>query len=128
MKNFLIHANSNIVKSLLTAERIWFKCDLYRRFIPPINLWNVCIDSRPFSKYFNELFSRTLRSTRSNNLEIQNNENSKWKLGKTRWNPKFGLSDLENNLLTSTTLEVSQWIFSKITFLKPVHQAEKNEL
>ena len=38
-------------------------------------------------------------------LEIQNDENSKWKLVKTRWNPKFGLSDLENDLLTSMTSE-----------------------
>ena len=114
--------------ALLTAERIWFKCDLYLRFIPPINLWKICIDLRPFSKYFNEPFSRTLRSPRSNNLEIQNDENSKWKLVKTRWNPKFGLSDLENDLLTSTTSEEAQWIFSKITFLKSVDQAEKNEL
>ena len=29
---------------------------------------------------------------------------------------------------TSTTSEVAEWIFSKITFLKSVHQAEKNEL
>ena len=114
--------------TLLTAERIWFKCDLYLRFIPPINLWKICIDLRPFSKYFNEPFSRTLRSPRSNNLEIQNDENSKWKLVKTRWNPKFGLSDLENDLLTSTTSEMAQWIFSKNTFLKSVDQAEKNEL
>ena len=69
--------NLRQAKSLLTAERIWFKCDLYLRFIPPINLWKVCIDLRPFSKYFNEPFSRTLRSPRSNNLEIQNDENSK---------------------------------------------------
>ena len=62
---------------LLTAERIWFKCDLYLRFIPPMNVWKICIDLRPFSKYFNEPFSRTLRLPRSNNLEIQNDENSK---------------------------------------------------
>ena len=62
---------------LLTAECIWFKCDLYLQFIPPINLWKICIDLRPFSKYFNEPFSRTLRSPRSNNLQIQNDENSK---------------------------------------------------
>ena len=117
-----------LCRSLLTAERIWFKCDLYLQFIPPINLWKVCIDLRPFSKYFNEPFLRTLRSPRSNNLEIQNDKNSKWKLVKTRWNPKFGLSDLENDLLTSTTSEEAQWIFSKITFLKSVDQAEKNEL
>ena len=114
--------------SLLTAEDIWFKCDLYLRFIPSINLWKICIDLRPFSKYFSEPFSRTLRSPRSNNLEIQNDENSKWKLVKTRWNPKFGLSDLENDLLTSMTSEVAQWFFSKITFLKSVPQAEENEL
>ena len=65
------------IKTLLTAERIWFKCDLYLRFIPPINLWKVCIDLRPFPKYFNEPFLRTLRSPKSNNLEIQNNINSK---------------------------------------------------
>ena len=83
-----------LLKTLLTAERIWFRCDLYLRFITPMNLWKICIDLRPFSKYFNEPFSRTLRSPRSNNLEIQNNENSKWKLVKSRWNPKFCLSDL----------------------------------
>ena len=58
----------------------------------------------------------------------RNDDNSKWKLVKTRWNPKFGLSDLENDLLTSMTSEEAQWIFSKNTFLKSVDQAEKNEL
>ena len=110
------------------AGRNRVKCDLYLRFIPPINLWKICIDLRPFSKYFNEPFSRTLRSPRSNNLEIQNDENSKWKLVKTRWNPNFGLGDLENDLLTSTTSEGAQWIFLKNTFLKSVDQTEKNEL
>ena len=62
------------------------------------------------------------------NLKTQNDENSKWKLEKTRWNPKFGLRDLENDLLTSTTSEEAEWIFSKIIFLKSVYQAEKNEL
>ena len=113
---------------LLTAECIWFKCDLYLRFIPPINIWNIWIDLRPFLKCKEGPFSRSWRSPRSNNLEIQNDENSKSKLVKTRWNPKFGLSDLENDLLTSTTSEVAEWIFSKITFFKSVHQAEKNEL
>ena len=61
-------------------------------------------------------------------LKTQNDKNSKWKLEKTRWNPKFGLSDLENDLLTSMTSEEAEWIFSKIIFLKSVHQAEKNEL
>ena len=51
-----------LLKTLLTAERIWFRCDLYLRFITPMNIWKICIDLRPFSKYFNEPFSRTLRS------------------------------------------------------------------
>ena len=62
--------------SLLTAERIWFKCDLPLQFIPSINVWKFCIDLRPFSRYSNEPFSRTLRSPSSNNLEFQNDENS----------------------------------------------------
>ena len=91
-------------ETLLTAEDIWFKCDLYLQFIPPITLWKICIDLRPFSKCFCVPFSRTLRS---NNLEIQNDKNSKWKLVKTRWNPKFGLGNLENDLLTSMTSATS---------------------
>jgi hypothetical protein len=39
-----------------------------------------------------------------------------------------GLSDLENDLWTSITSEGAQSFFSKITFLKSVDQAEKNEL
>ena len=66
-----------VVLTLLTAERIWFKRDLYLQFIPPMNLWKICIDLRPFPKYFNEPFSRMLRSPRSNNLEIQNDEDSR---------------------------------------------------
>ena len=54
----------------------------------------------------------------TNNPEIQNDENSKWKLVKTRRNPKFGLGDLENDLLTSTTSEGAQWIFPKNTFFE----------
>ena len=125
-----LSTNLSLVHSatLLTAENIWFKCDLYLQFIPTINLWKVCIDLRPFSKCFRLPFWRTLRSPRSNNLEIQNYKNYKWKLVKTRWNPKFGLSDLKNDLLTSMTSEGAWWIFSKITFLKSVDQAEKNEL
>ena len=114
--------------SLLTAECIWFKCDLYLRFIPPINIWNIWIDLRPFLKCKEGPFSRSWRSPRSNSLEIQNDENSKSKLVKTRWNPKFGLSDLKNDLLTSTTSEEAQWIFSKNRFFKSVDQAEENEL
>ena len=99
--------------SLLTAEDIWFKCDLYLQFIPSINIWNIWIDLRPFLKCKAGPFSRSWRSPRSNNLEIQNDENSKSKLVKIRWNPKFGLSDLENDLLTSTTSKEAQWIFFK---------------
>ena len=36
--------------SLLTAKDIWIKFDLSLRFIPPINLWKICIDFRPTSK------------------------------------------------------------------------------
>ena len=120
--------NTLLLNSLLTAERIWFKCDLYLPFMPPINTWNIWIDLRPFLKCKEGPFSRSWRSPRSNSLEIQNDENSKSKLVKTRWNPKFGLSDLENDLLTSMTSKGAQWFFSKITFLKSVHLAEKNEL
>ena len=47
--NFELH---ECVVSLLTPEDIGFKCDLYLQFIPPINLWIICIDLRPFSKCF----------------------------------------------------------------------------
>ena len=47
---------------------------------------------------------------------------------KIRRNSKFGISELENDLLTSTTSEMAQHIFSKNTLLKSVDQAEKNEL
>jgi hypothetical protein len=46
---------------------------------------------------------RSWRLSRSNDLETQNDENFRWKFVKTRWNPKFGLSDLKTDLLTSTT-------------------------
>ena len=70
---------------------------------------------------------RSLRLLRSNDLKTQNYKNSKWKLVKSRWNPKSGLSDLENDLLTSMTSEGAKWFFSKITFLKSVHSKEKDE-
>jgi hypothetical protein len=117
--------------TIRTTPHCWvlfFFCNLYLQFIAPINLWNKCFDLRLFSKYLRVPFLRSLRSPRSNNLETQNDENSKWKLVKTRWNPKFGLSDLENDLLTSTTSKGAQGIFPKNTSLKSVHQAEKNEL
>ena len=49
------------------------------------------------------------------------------KLIKIRWNPKFGLRDLENGLLTSGTSEGAQWIFPKNTFYKSGKSTEKNE-
>ena len=51
----------NPASSLLTAEDIWFKCNLYLRFIPSINLWKICIDLRPLSKCFRVPFLKTLR-------------------------------------------------------------------
>ena len=57
--------NSNFVivmnKSLLTDENVWFFCDLSLKFIPPINIWKICIDLRLFSKWV-EPFLRPLRS------------------------------------------------------------------
>ena len=102
-------------KALLTAEDIWFKCGLYLRFIPPINLWKIWIDLRPFSKCFRVPFSRTLRSPRSNNLEIQNDENSKWKLVKIRWNSKFGLGDLKNDFLGKAVIQRNVWKQNRAT-------------
>ena len=67
-------------------------------------------------------FLRSLRSPRSNNLETQNYENSKWKLAKTRWNPKFGLSDLENDLLTQRPRKNWCTDFKNIIFEK-IHSA-----
>ena len=52
-----------------------------------------------------------------------------WK--KTKKNFGLLISSPNNgaiDLLTSTTSEEAEWIFSKIVFLKSVHQAEKNEL
>ena len=76
---------------------------------------NQMLDLRLFSKYLNVLFLRLLRS---NNLETQNDEKSKWKLDKTTWNPKFGLSDLENDLLISTILERDPVNFFKKYFFQ----------
>ena len=61
-------------------------------------------------------------------LPRSNAENYKWKLIKNRWNPKFGLRDLENGLLTSRTSEGAQWIFPKNTFFQSKQSTEKNEL
>ena len=37
---------------------------------------------------------------------------------KIRWNPKFGRRDLENDLLTSMTSEMAEWIFFKNCIFK----------
>ena len=86
-------------------------CNLYLQFIAPINLRNKCIDLSLVSKYLCVLFLMSLRLPRSNILGTQKDKNSKWKVVKARWNPKFGLSDLENDLLTSTTTERAQWLY-----------------
>ena len=52
-----------IRKALLTAEDIWFFCDLYLQFIAPFNLWNKCIGLRLLSKCLEGPFLRPLRST-----------------------------------------------------------------
>ena len=115
--------------SHMSGRKIWIFFEAPQQYIHHINPWKKCSNLMQFLKYLAEPFSRSLRSLRSNDLKTKNDENSKWKLVKTRWNPKFGLSDLENDLLTSTTLEEAQWFFfSKITFLKSVYQVEKNEL
>ena len=112
----------------MSGGNIWINFEAPQQYIYHINPRKKCRNLMQFLKYLAEPFLRSLRSLRSNNLETQNDENSKWKPVKTRRNPKFGLSDLENDLLTSTTSKGAQGIFSKNTFFKSVHQAEKNEL
>ena len=51
-----------VCTSLLTAEVFWLLCDLYLRFIPPINLWNKCIDLRLFLECLKGPFLRPLIS------------------------------------------------------------------
>ena len=51
-----------VMTALLTAENIWFFCNLYLQFIAPINFWNKRIDWRLFSKYVCVLFLRPLRT------------------------------------------------------------------
>ena len=48
--------------TLLTAEDVWYFCYLSLKFIPPINIWKICIDLRLFSKYLRVPFLRPLRS------------------------------------------------------------------
>ena len=69
-----------------------------------------------FWKKIPEPLLRSPRSLRSNDLETQKNKNSKWKPIENRWNPKFGLQDLKNGLLTSRISEGAQWIFPKNIF------------
>ena len=68
---------------------------------------NVIFEKNPWA------LLRTPRLPRSNNLETQNDKNYKWKLIKNRWNPKFGLRDLKNGLLTSRTSERALIFFQK---------------
>ena len=49
--------------------------------------------------------------------QTQNNENSKWKPIKNRWNPNFGLGDLENGLGDLEDLRGGSVKFSKKYFL-----------
>ena len=86
--------------------------------MPHLFPWNALISKIPWAH------SEDTEVAEVKDLETQNDNKSKWKLVKTRWKPKFGLSDLENDLLASTTSDEARWIFSKITFLKSVHQAE----
>ena len=72
-------------------------------------------------KKFPEPLLRSPRSPRSNDLETQNDEYSKRQLAKTKWNPKFSLSDLINDLLTSMTSKRGS--VNVLEFLK---LAEKN--
>ena len=48
--------------SLLIAEDIWFFCRLSPKFIPPFNIYKICIDLRLFSKILCVSFLRPLRS------------------------------------------------------------------
>ena len=50
--------------------------------------WNALISKMYFVKKFPEPLLRSPRLLTSNSLETQNDENSKWKLVKTRWNPE----------------------------------------
>ena len=52
VKDIGSQASMELQNSLLTAERIWFKCNLYLQFVPPMNVWKICIDLRSFSKCF----------------------------------------------------------------------------
>ena len=61
-------------------------------------------------------FLRLLRLLWWNDLKTQNDKNFKWRLVKTRWNLKFGLSNLENDHLTSMTLKGISDFFQKYIF------------
>ena len=74
---------SNLLK--ITAEDVWFFCDLSLKFIPPINIWKIYIDLRLFSKFWVEPFMRPLRSKEVRcwilRLRPQNFCNHFWKFG-----------------------------------------------
>ena len=52
-------------------------------------------------------------------------KSSLWWCAYSRWNPKFGLSNLGNGLLTSRISEGALWISPKNTFLKSGQSTEK---
>ena len=117
------HVHLHPFQAHMSGRKIWINFEA-----PTIYTSNQSLEKMQklmqFLEYLAEPFLRSLRSVRSNNLETQNDKNYKWGLFKSRWNPKFDLSNLENDFLTSLTSKGAQWFFSKITFLKSVHQAE----
>ena len=61
----------------LTAEDIWFLCDLPQQFIPPINLWKKCNFLRLFSKCLVGSFLRSKEvngghMVKEQDFEVQN--------------------------------------------------------
>ena len=87
-------------------------------------LWHTSTFSLEGTDFKNVIFEKNPWGHRVQTA--QNNENSKWKLMKIRWNPKFGLRDLKNGLLTSRISEEAQWIFPKYTFFRSGQSTEKN--
>ena len=58
----------------------------------PADFKNVIFENIPWALF------EVAKVTEVKHLETQNDKNSKSKLIKSRWNPKFGLGDLENDL------------------------------
>ena len=68
---------------------------------------NVTFEKIPWAPYEVAEFAEVKRPRNSKYRKFE------WKLVKTRWNPKFGRSDLKNDLLTSMTSEGAQWFVFK---------------